>query len=135
MDRLTKKWGEKTFLPDIPLPDPRTVKSQIQLEEIHQNRRRIEEQIIRLSEYEDSGLLPEDVKRLADGKAIYEAYDGSKLDKADQYIERLEAENKIYKQHWNDLCDQIAAEIDKDGWCRLVITEKQLAEMKTLFGS
>lgn len=44
----------------------------------------------RLAAYEDSGLSPEQVRELAEAKAIYEAYDGSKLDKADQYIERLE---------------------------------------------
>jgi hypothetical protein len=50
-----------------------------------------ERAIQRLADYEDSGLSPEEVQRLAEGKAIYEAYDGSKLDKADQYIEKLEA--------------------------------------------
>jgi hypothetical protein len=44
----------------------------------------------KLAEYEDTGQTPVEVKRLADGKAVYEAYDGSKLDKADQYIEKLE---------------------------------------------
>lgn len=44
----------------------------------------------KLADYEDAGISPEEVKRLAKGKAVYEAYDGSKLDKADQYIEKLE---------------------------------------------
>ena len=44
----------------------------------------------KLADYEDSGLTPAEVKQLSEGKAIYEAYDGSKLDKADQYIEHLE---------------------------------------------
>lgn len=51
----------------------------------------------RLAAYENNGISPEDVKRLAEGKAIYEAYDGSKLDKADQYIEKLEKELAEHK--------------------------------------
>ena len=42
--------------------------------------------------------LRKELKELQEGKAIYEAYDGSKLDKADQYIERLEKELEQYKR-------------------------------------
>jgi hypothetical protein len=69
MDRLTKKWGDKTFLPDIPLPDPHMMKSQSDLDVWHKNRREIEDQIIRLSQYEDSGLSPEEICELAKAKA------------------------------------------------------------------
>ena len=50
-----------------------------------------------------SKLTPDEVTKLAEGKAIYEAYDGSKLDKVDQYIERLEKERDNWKKRSNIL--------------------------------
>jgi len=66
MDRLTKRFGDKTILPNIPLPDSSTIKCSADLDKYHQNRRSIEAQIIRLSEYEDSGLSPEEVREMAE---------------------------------------------------------------------
>lgn len=65
----------------------------------------------RLGEYEDTGLTPEQVKTLAEAKAIYEAYDGSKLDKADQYIEQLEqAIDRLKKEN-----EELLRLVDADG--------------------
>lgn len=37
---------------------------------------------------------------------------------------------EIYKQHWDNLLDQIIAEVDRDGWCRLVITMEKALRIK-----
>lgn len=44
----------------------------------------------------------------------------------------LEQINDIYKSHWEELCNQMLAEIEKDGYCRLVVTEEQIREMMSI---
>jgi uncharacterized protein YdbL (DUF1318 family) len=63
----------------------------------------------RLAAYEDTGMTPEEVAKLAEGKALYEAYDGSKLDRADQYIGRLEKE----LEHWKRAAQQAVQRINE----------------------
>jgi hypothetical protein len=97
MDRLTARSPKNNMAylvnvkpseQDVESPHPNTLKCIMQSFE-------------RLAVYEDIGLSPEEVKKLAEGKLIYESYEGSKLDKADQEIERLEGElakhNKLAK--------------------------------------
>lgn len=44
-------------------------------------------------------------------------------------IDTLTAINDIYKSHWEELCNQMLAEIEEDGYCRLVATREQIEEM------
>lgn len=44
-------------------------------------------------------------------------------------INELKALNDIYKRYWEELCNQMLAEIEKDGYCRLVISEEKIKEM------
>lgn len=62
MQRITKKFGDKTILPILPEPK---IENQQDIDSFHKARREIEEAIIRLSEYEDSGLEPNEVLDLA----------------------------------------------------------------------
>ncbi|HBX47656.1 MAG TPA: hypothetical protein DEF85_02050 [Clostridiaceae bacterium] len=57
MKRLTKKFGDKVLLPNIPME----IKSKEDLDKFHEVRRDIESKIIRLAEYEDIGLTPEEI--------------------------------------------------------------------------
>ena len=47
--------------------------------------------------------------------------------------ETSKAISEIYKQHWIILCDEIISEVDKDGWCRLVVTKEEALKMKEYF--
>jgi hypothetical protein len=90
----------------------------------------------RLAEYEESGLMPVDVHQLAAAKAIYEAYDGSKLDKADQYIEQLEAAlNKaidVLEKHNCHKPDTRCHIINHCRECwRQFLTEEKVAKIET----
>lgn len=40
---------------------------------------------------------------------------------------------EIYRKYWFELCNSILAELDKDGWCRLVVTREEALEMIQLF--
>jgi hypothetical protein len=50
-----------------------------------------------------------------------------------QELAYVKAKNKILISHWQKLCQDIRGELDKDGWCRLVITSENLAAMEQLF--
>lgn len=65
-ERLTKKFGNKTVLPMLPMSEIQCFQD---LDDFHKVRREIETKIIRLSEYEDSGVSPSDVSELAQAKA------------------------------------------------------------------
>lgn len=58
MKRLTKKFGDKVLLPSLPMG----INSKEDLDKFHEVRRDIESKIIRLAEYEDTGLTPEEIK-------------------------------------------------------------------------
>lgn len=57
----------------------------------------------KLAEYEDTGLTPNEAAKLAQGKLIYESYQGGKLDEADQYIEMLEKMVEGYVKKYEDM--------------------------------
>jgi hypothetical protein len=57
MNRLTEKFMDKVVLPNIPME----IKNKKDLEEYHEVRRNIENKIIKLAAYEDTGLEPKDV--------------------------------------------------------------------------
>jgi len=65
-ERLTKKFGDKTVLPMLPMP---LIQSFQNLDDFHIVRRELETEIIRLSEYEDSGLSPSEVAEFVQAKA------------------------------------------------------------------
>jgi len=65
-ERLTRKFGDKTVLTMLPMPE---IQCEQDLVDFHKVRRDIETKIIRLSEYEDSGLSPSEVAELAQAKA------------------------------------------------------------------
>lgn len=52
--------------------------------------------------YQDLNRTPEELKRLVECEEHYLMYEGSKLDKADQYIERLENELAEYRRQKED---------------------------------
>ena len=64
MERLTGKFGDKVVLPIIPME----IKNQSDLERFHKVRKKYEENTIKLAEYEDSGLSPEEVKHFKDAE-------------------------------------------------------------------
>ncbi len=57
MERLTKKFGDKVLLPNIPME----INSKKDLDKFHEVRRDVESKIIRLAEYEDIGLTPKEI--------------------------------------------------------------------------
>jgi len=73
--RLTRKFGDKTVLPMLPMPETQCEKD---LVNFHKVRREIETKIIRLSEYEDSGLSPSEVAELAQAKATLKHIESKK---------------------------------------------------------
>ena len=44
-------------------------------------------------------------------------------------VSMLEQINDIYKSHWKELCNQMLAEIEKDGYCRLIVAEEEVKNM------
>lgn len=64
MERLTGKFGDKVVLPIIPME----IKNQSDLEGFHKVRKKYEENTIKLAEYEDIGLSPEEVKQFKDAE-------------------------------------------------------------------
>lgn len=57
MKRLTKKFGNKVILPIIPMG----IDSKEDLDKYHEVRREYQAMTIKLAEYEDTGLTPEDI--------------------------------------------------------------------------
>ena len=72
MDRLTKKFGDKVLLPNIPME----INSKEDLDKYHEVRRDIESKIIRLAEYEDTGLTPEEIVHLKEDDISEHIYHG-----------------------------------------------------------
>lgn len=64
MERLTEKFGDKVVLPIIPME----IRSKSDLERFHKARKKYEENTIKLAEYEDIGLSPEEVKQFKDSE-------------------------------------------------------------------
>lgn len=60
MDRLTEKMGDRVLLPIIPME----IRNAEDLEKYHDTRRKYEENTIRLAEYEDTGLTPEQIREI-----------------------------------------------------------------------
>lgn len=47
--------------------------------------------------------------------------------------DEIKAKNEVYRKYWLELCDKILNEIDKDGWCRLIMTKEKAKEMREIF--
>jgi len=88
--------------------------------------------------YQIKGLSPlahdydlRELKVIGDAASRLAKYEATEL--CSDEIKTLKAEKEVYKKHWLDLCDKIIAEIDKDGWYRLVMTRDEVVKMKALF--
>ena len=57
MKRLTKKFGDKVILPIIPME----INSKEDLSKFHEIRKEYQAMAIKLAEYEDTGLTPEEI--------------------------------------------------------------------------
>lgn len=66
MKRLTEKFGDKVILPIIPMQ----INNKKELDNFHEVRRDIEAKIIKLAEYEDISLSPEEIKKLQENYRI-----------------------------------------------------------------
>jgi len=72
MKRLTKKFGDKVILPIIPM----AIDSKEDLDKFHEVRKEYQAMAIKLSEYEDTGLTPEEIVHLKEDDISEHIYHG-----------------------------------------------------------